>query len=94
MAKITVAQIMERQDTLVKLVDEHDKILIRGNGQPSLQEEVRGLKAYITEQKTWIKAIALLFLGQFITVGISMIVLFIRVLPILQKLSVETVLVH
>lgn len=91
MARITVATIAERQESLSKTLAEHDKILVRGNGVPSLQEDVRNIKGYINEQKMWIKAIALLFLGQFVAVGVSMVVLFIQVIPILQKLSIQSV---
>jgi len=34
---------------LVILVDEHDKILVRGNGEPSLQEDVRNIFKMVEE---------------------------------------------
>jgi hypothetical protein len=36
-------------DRLEKLVDEHDKILVKGNGKPSLQETVRNVEKLVTE---------------------------------------------
>lgn len=90
MTAITMREIKASVEEVERKVDEHDKILIRGNGQPSLQEEVRALKVYVGEQKSWLKAIALLFAAQFSAVFISMLVLFIQVIPDLQKLAAET----
>lgn len=90
MTAITMREIKGCLSEVEHKVDEHDKILIRGNGQPSLQEEVRALKVYVSEQKSWLKAIALLFAAQFAAVFISMLVLFIQVIPDLQKLAIGT----
>jgi hypothetical protein len=47
--KMTVAEIGVRLDSVAKLVDAHDKILVRGNGEPSLQEVVRGVQKFIAD---------------------------------------------
>jgi hypothetical protein len=91
MTAITMREIKADLTEVCTKVSEHDKILIRGNGQPSLQEEVRILKNYVGEQKAWLKAIALLFAAQFIAVFIGMVVLFIQVIPDLQRIATETV---
>jgi hypothetical protein len=38
-------------------IDEHDKLLVRGNGHPSLQERVRDIEGFIKEVRYWMKFI-------------------------------------
>jgi len=71
---------------LRNMTEEHDKILVRGNGKPSMQEDVRNLLTFVKSLRWWMTAIAVAFLGQFIAVGISMVVTIIRLEPLLEKI--------
>lgn len=68
--------------------EEHDKILVRGNGKPSLQEDVRSLLNFVKGIRFWLTALALAFMGQFIAVGIGMIITFIQLIPVLENLTI------
>jgi len=54
--------------------DEHDKFLIRGNGKPSLMEDVRTIKDFIKNIKFWITAVAIAFIGQFMILFFAVLV--------------------
>ena len=79
--------IQEELEPFAKKVEEHDKYLIRGNGQPSMLEDMRTVKGYQAEQKTWLKAIALFFISQFVAVMSGLVYLLIQVAPILKNLA-------
>ncbi len=51
MARVTAEGVQQRLNEVIPLVQEHDKILIRGNGEPSLQERMRNIDTYIKEEK-------------------------------------------
>lgn len=51
MARVTAEGVQERLNEVIPMIQEHDKILIRGNGEPSLQERMRNIDAYIKEEK-------------------------------------------
>lgn len=65
----------------------HNKILVTGNGEPSLQERIRNLEAYVASQKYWLRMVAGALVLQTITFGTAAIVYFIKLLPILDKLD-------
>ena len=71
------------QGTMLK---EHDIILVRGNGKPSLQEDVRNLLEFAKSLKFWMTTIAIAFISQFIAVGVTLILAVIKLLPLLEKL--------
>ena len=78
------------QDDLRELKSEftiHDKLLVTGNGIPSLQERVRTLEAYIDNQKHWLRLIGGALVLQTITLFVSFMLYFARVVPLLDKLS-------
>ena len=64
MAKATTASNSEAIRIIKALVDQHDKIIVRGNGEPSLLEDVRTIKRFCDSIRFWITAIGLAFLGQ------------------------------
>jgi hypothetical protein len=72
---------------LRKLYDAHDIILVRGNGKPSIQEDVRNLLGFMKSMNFWMTAIALAFLGQFIAVGVTMIITIVQILPFLKDIT-------
>jgi len=46
---MTVAQVSKDVQAVAKMVDSHDKILVRGNGEPSLQEDMRSVQKDIAK---------------------------------------------
>lgn len=73
------------------MLAEHDKILIRGNGEPSLQEKLRGIESYIKEDRENRKYYSRLFISIAVTniaaLLFASIVWFVKILPILDKIS-------
>ena len=77
----------EKQERDGVLLYEIDKILVRGNGKPSMQEDVRTVLAFVKTMQFWITTIALAFIAQFITIGVGLIITLIQLIPILKELS-------
>jgi hypothetical protein len=65
----------------------HDKILVTGNGEPSLQERIRNLEAFVASQKYWLRLVAGALVLQTITFGTAAIVYFIKLTPVLNSLQ-------
>jgi len=72
-----------------KLLLELDKILVRGNGKPSMQEDVRTLVTFYKNTQFWMTALAIAFIGQFVAVGTGMTVILIRAMPLLNELVIN-----
>lgn len=65
----------------------HDKVLITGNGEPSLQERVRKLETFVESFQFWQRTVAVALVLQTITFGAAAVIYFIKLTPILEKLS-------
>ena len=65
----------------------HNKLLITGNGEPSLMERLRNVEKYIDGQKYWTKFLVGALIIQTITFFFGVIVSLIRFLPILERLA-------
>lgn len=68
-------------------VHAHNKILVTGNGEPSLQERIRNLEAFVASQKYWLRFVAGALIVQTITFGTAAVVYFIKLTPILNKIQ-------
>lgn len=68
-------------------VGEHNKILITGNGTPSLQERLRNLEAYMDTLKYWGRFVGGAIIVQTITFSVAIVVALVRFLPLLEKLA-------
>ena len=66
---------------------EHHKLLVEGNGQPSLQERIRSLEAFVSGVRYWSRLVAGAIVLQAITFSLAAIIYFIKLAPILEKLS-------
>jgi len=64
MARVTLMATSEALRIVKGMVDEHDKILVRGNGDPSLQEDVRTIKRFMASLQFWMTAIGIAFVSQ------------------------------
>lgn len=68
-------------------VDVHNKILITGNGEPSLPERLRNVEEFVANVRYWGRLIGGAIVLQTLTVLIGVIIAIIRVLPLLEKLT-------
>lgn len=68
-------------------VQVHDKMLITGNGTPSLQERLRALENYIDFLKYWGRLIGGAIVVQTVAFFVAIIVAVVRFLPLLERIS-------
>jgi hypothetical protein len=71
-------------------VAKHHKILIEGNGEIPLVEKVRNHDVFIGEMKYWMKFIIGALVLQTITFGTAALIWFMKLSPILEKLTNTT----
>ena len=79
--------INERLEKLETTVEDLDKIVVRGNGKPSLQEDVRTTLKFVYNLQWWMTTIAVTFIAQFVAVSAAMVLTIIRILPILSEIA-------
>ena len=65
----------------------HQKLLVTGNGEPSLQERLRNVEHFVDGFKYWIRFIGGALVLQTLTFTIGIIVAIVRFLPVLEKLA-------
>lgn len=65
----------------------HDKILVTGNGVPSLQERLRNLESYTDALKYWGKFVGGAIIIQTVAFFVAIVVALVRFLPLLEKLA-------
>jgi hypothetical protein len=71
-------------------VEIHHEILITGNtgtGEVSLQERVRNLEKFVDSFRFWQRTVAVALVLQTVTFGVAAVIYFIKLSPILDKLS-------
>ena len=68
-------------------VDEHEKVLLKGNGELPLRERVRNLEAFVLNFKFWMRTVAVALVLQTITFGTAAIIYFLKLYPLLESLS-------
>jgi len=82
---INAIQTKQVEDT--QILDTLDKILIRGNGELPLRESVRNHESFIKEIRYWIKFIFAAVITQSIGIVGATILLLVRLIPLVEKLS-------
>lgn len=65
----------------------HDKLLLTGNGEPSLMERVRRLEEFENKFEYWAKLIGGALLLNFIAFFVGTMVAIIRFLPVLERIA-------
>src|SRR5574339_692040 len=68
-------------------VEEHAKLLITGNGVPSLQERVRNMETFIESQKYWLRFVAGALIIQVVAFVVVAATLIIRFAPLLEQIK-------
>lgn len=74
----------------MQVIVHHDhKLLVEGNGDQPLVQQVADMKNYIDGVKFWTRAVALALLAQTITFGVAVVIAVVQFLPILQRVAAE-----
>ena len=88
------ASIMENQislntaiNDLQELTARHHKLLLDGNGEIPLVEQVRNNTAFINGIKYWIKYVFGALILQTIAFGVAIVIAVVRFLPVLERLA-------
>ena len=83
--KMVVIQnsVLEQQAKL----DRHHKLLIEGNGELPLLERVRNLESFVGGLKFWLRTLSVALVLQTVTFATAAVVYFIRLYPLLEKIS-------
>lgn len=64
-----------------------DKLLITGNGVPSLQERVRNMESFIEGQKYWLRFVAGALIIQVIAFIVVAVTFVVRFAPLLEQIN-------
>ncbi len=74
---------------IAETVERHEKILKGGDtdSDKGLLERVRGIEGSINNASTWLKAIALMFLGQFVVAAFGVVSFVVKVAPVLAEMA-------
>jgi hypothetical protein len=70
-------------------VGEHNKLLVTGNGTPSIQERLRHLESYTDTLKYWGKFVGGAIIIQTVAFFVAIIVAIVRFLPLLERLAAQ-----
>ena len=68
-------------------LNKHHKLLVEGNGDKPLMERMRNVEAFVDGVKFWQRTLAVALVLQTLTFGITAIVYFVRLYPVLQKIA-------
>lgn len=68
-------------------VNVHDKLLVTGNGEPSMQERLRNLEKFVDNMMYWGRFVGGAIVIQTLAFFIGIIVAMVRFLPVLEKLA-------
>ena len=94
---MTAAEVAIRLKAVEHDVEALDRIVVRGNGKPSLQEDVRTIKKFIEDEsesrKYWSRMVIGALLVNMISIGFAAFVWFVKVWPVLDQLSREAAVV-
>lgn len=65
----------------------HNKLLVTGNGEPTIQERLRSIEGFINAVKYWSRFIGGAIIVQTIAFFVGIVIAVVRFLPILEKLA-------
>lgn len=68
-------------------VSVHDKILVTGNGTPSLQERLRNLEKFVDSFQYWLRFVGGAIVLQTLAFFVGIVIALVRFLPLLEKLA-------
>lgn len=68
-------------------VSVHDKLLVTGNGEPSIQERVRNLEKFVEGILYWGRFVGGAIVIQTLAFFVGIIIALVRFLPVLERLA-------
>lgn len=83
----TISNINTTLQEIKAEVGAHEKILITGNGVPSLQERLRLLEKFVDNFNYWFKFVGGAIVLQTLAFFIGVVIALVRFLPLLEKLA-------
>lgn len=83
---ITLNSLSKEIEEIKDKVDVHDKYLIRGNGQPSMMDDIRTIKEFIKGVRFWLTTIAVILVGELATLTVGAVLTLIQLFPKLQEI--------
>ena len=76
---------------ILSKVDKHHKVLIEGNGEIPLVEQMRNVVSFINSIKYWLKFLVGAILIQTVTFGAAAFIYFLKLYPVITQLADKTV---
>jgi hypothetical protein len=70
-----------------KMVDNHQNLLVGDGKTPSISEQLRNALAFNNGIKFWLTVLGTAFIGQFIVVLGTVIIIFVQAWPLIVKVS-------
>ena len=80
-------EVIEKQDELDSSSKVHQKLLITGNGEPSVMERIRNLEKFEERFQYWARFLGGAMLLNFLGFLAATIIAIVRFLPLLEKLA-------
>lgn len=68
-------------------VNVHQKLLVTGNGDPSILERLRKIEDFVANFRYWSRYIGSAFILQAITLAIGLAIVVVRLQPLLEKIA-------
>ena len=87
-ARITNLELaMQEIAKIAEAVERHERILKGGDrdGEKGMLERVRNIETAMNSASGWLRALALMFLAQFVAVTFAGVTLFVKALPVLVE---------
>jgi hypothetical protein len=89
--KVSNAELAARLKIVEPRVEELDRIIVRGNGKPSMQEDVRTILKYISdeqERRKWSSRLMFtLVMTNLIGLSIAAFAWFVKIYPVIEQLN-------
>jgi hypothetical protein len=83
----TISSISSAMQELKTEVGTHEKILITGNGIPSLQERLRSLEKFVDTFQYWLRFVGGAIVLQTLAFFVGVVIALVQFLPILKRIA-------
>jgi hypothetical protein len=91
--KMTTTELTVRLKAVERDVDALDRIIVRGNGKPSLQEDVRTILKFVESWQFWSRLVIGLVITNLLGLMFAAFIWFVKIYPVIDALSREAALV-
>ena len=86
---IRLNETIEQQKEIEADTKVHNRLLITGNGEPSIMERLRNVEKYIDNQKYWTKFLIGTLIVQTLAFFFGVVVAIVQFLPVLQQIATK-----